>query len=492
MNLQTPCHVRAFTLKATCLALLAAGLLACERAQAQDSPEMTATYGRGVHAYFDNQTNLAEEYFSQVIRTGSTDPRAYYYRAMNRMRNGQQQEAEEDMRIGAAHEASNPGNRHAIGKALERVQGPHRRLLERFRQQARMDRLQQRRQQTRRRYEQLQQREPAVLRREIPVPLEQLVEPSLDLPAQLGTPSASPLPGFAVPAAEGIAPVEAAPTPSPEPDSSPEIDQDDPFTEGPSNDDIFGEPEPRAEPTDQDDPFGGPAEPTEETDPAPMEDDPFGEPEPDQQDEEPAQEEDDPFATTTPSADSQEGSSALFGETAPETGSSTDQLQPSDQVESSQMVGILGRVVGSLFPWRNLEIPSMGPEPGADVQQAGGVEFGPFDEQPEVIQVSTEEPIAEDADSENLFGEAADDSASEPVDDLFGEPTDDPFDVGDTDEEPADDPFDVGDTDEEPADDPFDVGATDEEPAPATEATEDESSESEESEPDFDDPFGEF
>ncbi len=452
MNLQTFCHVQTLTLKAPCLALLAAGLLACENAQAQDSPEMTATYGRGVHAYFDNRTNLAEEYFSQVIRTGSTDPRAYYYRAMNRMRNGQQQEAEEDMRIGAAHEASNPGNRHAIGKALERVQGPHRRLLERFRQQARMDRLQQRRQQTRHRYEQLQQREPTVLRREVSVPLEQLVEPSLDLPAQLGSPSASPVPGFAAPAAEGIAPDEAAPAPSPE------VHQDDPFAERPSNDDIFGEPEPRAEPAEEDDPFG---EPAEETDPAPMEDDLFGESE---TDEEPAQEEDDPFATATPSADSEEGSSALFGETAPETGTSTGQLQPSDQVESSQMVGILGRVVGSLFPWRSLELPSMGPEPGADVQQAGGVEFGPFDEQPEAIQVSTEEPIDGDADREDFFGEAADDSASEPADDLFGEP----------------------------ADDLFDVGATDEEPAPATEAAKDESSESEESEPDFDDPFGEF
>ncbi len=106
----------------------------------------------------------------------------------------------------------------------------------------------------------------------------------------------------------------------------------------------------------------------------------------------------------------------------------------------------------------------MGPEPGADVQQAGGVEFGPFDEQPEAIQVSAEEPIEGDADSEDFFGEAADDSASELADDLFGEP----------------------------ADDPLDVEATDEESAPATEAAQDESSESEESEPDFDDPFGEF
>ena len=438
MNLQTSCHVRTLTLKATCLALLAAGLLACERAQAQNSPEMSATYGRGVHAYFDNRTNLAEEYFSRVIHTGSTDPRVYYYRAMTRMRSGRQQEAEEDMRIGAAHEASNPGNRHAIGKALERVQGPHRRLLERFRQQARMDRLQQRRQQTRRRYEQLQQRESAVLRREMPVPLEQLVEPSLDLPAQLGSPIASPLPGFAAPAAEGIAPAEAAPLPSLE------IDEDDPFAEGPSNDDIFGEPEPHAEPAE--------------------EDDLFGEPEPDKEEEEPVQEEDDLFGAAAPSADFEEGSPALFGETAPETGPSTGQLQPSDQVESSQMVGILGRVVGSLFPWRSLEIPSMGPEPGADVQQAGGVEFAPFDDQPEAIQVSAGEPIEGDADREDFFGESADDSASEPTDDLFGEP----------------------------ADDPFDVGTTDEEPAPATEAAQDESSESEESEPDFDDPFGDF
>ncbi len=107
----------------------------------------------------------------------------------------------------------------------------------------------------------------------------------------------------------------------------------------------------------------------------------------------------------------------------------------------------------------------MGPaEAGAEVQQVGGVEFGPFGEQPEVIQVSASEPIEGNADLEDFFGEAADDSASEPADDLFGEP----------------------------ANDPFDVGATDEEPAPATEAAKDKSSESEESEPDFDDPFGDF
>ena len=119
MNLNIPCPVRTLALKASCQALLAAGLLACQSAQAQSSSELAATYGRGIHAYFDNQTSQAEEYFSRVIQAGTTDPRVYYFRAMTRMRTDRQQEAEEDMRIGAAYEASNPGDRHAIGKALE-------------------------------------------------------------------------------------------------------------------------------------------------------------------------------------------------------------------------------------------------------------------------------------------------------------------------------------------------------------------------------------
>jgi hypothetical protein len=98
----------------------------------------------------------------------------------------------------------------------------------------------------------------------------------------------------------------------------------------------------------------------------------------------------------------------------------------------------------------------MSPEAGTEAQLVEGMEFGPFDEQPEVIQVSAEEPLEGEADLADFFGEATDDSTSEP------------------------------------ADDPFDVGATDEQPAPATDTVQDESSESDKAEPEDDDPFGDF
>ena len=109
----------------------------------QVSTAVTAIYGRGVHAYFAGNSTQAEQYFTQAIQAGTNDPRPYYFRAMLRLHQGRQFEAENDMRIGAGLEARNPGVQHTIGRSLQRVQGPHRRTLEKFRRQARLDRLQQ-------------------------------------------------------------------------------------------------------------------------------------------------------------------------------------------------------------------------------------------------------------------------------------------------------------------------------------------------------------
>jgi|GEM_PF-2739372 len=144
---------------------------------AQSSSALTAVYGRGVHAYFAGNTSLAEQYFTQVIQAGSTDPRPYYFRAVLRLQTGKRFEAENDMRVGAAYEARDPGAKHSIGRALQRVQGPGRRILEKFRRQARLDRLQQGQQQTRQRYEQRNRRTPGLLRRPTQVPLNQTIQP---------------------------------------------------------------------------------------------------------------------------------------------------------------------------------------------------------------------------------------------------------------------------------------------------------------------------
>ena len=127
----------AFTFRTLVVSLSSLVWLMCGSAPAQNSSELSAMYGRGVHAYFANQAAEAEELFSQVINAGSTDPRVYYFRAMARIGCGRQNEAEQDMQMGATFEARDPGNRYAISKALERVQGANRRTLESFRQQAR-------------------------------------------------------------------------------------------------------------------------------------------------------------------------------------------------------------------------------------------------------------------------------------------------------------------------------------------------------------------
>ena len=231
--------------------------------QAQNTSELMATYGRGVHAYFAGDTARAEELFSQVIGAGATDPRVFYFRAMTRLRSGRQHEAEHDMQIGAAFEARNPGVQHQIGRSLQRIQGPHRRTLEKYRRQARLNRIQERQQQTRQRYEQLQQRESKVLRQQAPVPLDQLVEPSLILPGQAGPPPSSDAPPPAATNAPqptlAAPPQPAAPAVEPEEDFDPFEDTGKPgddAMEQPVDDenDIFSEPDQDDEET-EDDPF---------------------------------------------------------------------------------------------------------------------------------------------------------------------------------------------------------------------------------------------
>ena len=103
--------------------LLASGviivtLLPANPTVGQDASELRATYGRGVHAYFAGQVAQAEQLFSQAVEAGSTDPRLYYFRSMARLRLGRQFEAEDDMRVGSALEAQNPGSQGLIGKSL--------------------------------------------------------------------------------------------------------------------------------------------------------------------------------------------------------------------------------------------------------------------------------------------------------------------------------------------------------------------------------------
>jgi tetratricopeptide (TPR) repeat protein len=109
-------------------------------------------YGRGVHAYLAGQDHRAESYLSLAIESNPNDPRPYYFRAMSRLRQGRAGEARQDMQIGAFIEAGDP-HRWAVGTALQRVQGPDRLMLEKYRRRARLDEAMRQEMRMRTRYE---------------------------------------------------------------------------------------------------------------------------------------------------------------------------------------------------------------------------------------------------------------------------------------------------------------------------------------------------
>ena len=284
------------------------------RLMAQESHEVKATYGRGVHAYFRGQVFEAERLLTEAIHAGSKDPRVYYFRSMARMKSGRELEAESDMQIGASLEARNPGYGSSIGISLQRVQGPHRRKLEEYRRQARLDLLNERQMLNRNRYQQLELREPKVLRQEFDVPLEELTSPT------------------------GRAPADPGPTVS-------EGETQGPVLDTPKDEDPFGEAEDSSE-----DPFGPPQQGAGE------EEDPFG-----------AEQGDDPFSS--PSDDDPFTSSSGPSRSQDQSG-----LSQEDKVTAGTMAGVLGRAVGKAMPWSGLELP-MPPTPALGPPAPEG--FGP-------------------------------------------------------------------------------------------------------------------
>jgi hypothetical protein len=156
----------------------AAGLLLCGGASGQ--PPVSATrqdsgqnYSQGVHAYFAGQSARADEYLSQALAADPSDPRAYYFRGLARLRMGRSQDGRLDMQLGSSFEAQQPG-RFAVGQALERVQGADRLLLEKYRRDGQTAEVSVRGQRESVRYERAAVREEAVLHRPGSIALDQI------------------------------------------------------------------------------------------------------------------------------------------------------------------------------------------------------------------------------------------------------------------------------------------------------------------------------
>jgi hypothetical protein len=220
-------------LVAGCAAIVPASLAA------QEPSDLSRLYGQGVNAYFAGRSSEAEAYLSQALALDSEDPRLYYFRALSLLRLGRADEARGDMMVGANIEAQR-SQRFAVGRALERVQGGHRLILEQYRRQARSEAAAasgqiapattapQRQPPAARRLQQASFNDEVALRRRIVIPLDRLLGPGA--PQPLSTDELSQLTRQTI----GSQPVPPQPTGAAVP---PTTASEDPFRDDPSRTD---------------------------------------------------------------------------------------------------------------------------------------------------------------------------------------------------------------------------------------------------------------
>jgi len=146
------------------LALLAGGfvLLSAGPLSAQDAV-LRQMYGSGVHAFFAYDYQQAYADLTAAIDAGSTDPRCYYFRGLTYLQLGRDDEAAMDFEQGARLESQDTNKFYDVSRALERVQGQRRLLIEQYRVEARMEALKREEQRRRQRYGELRAAEQRVL-----------------------------------------------------------------------------------------------------------------------------------------------------------------------------------------------------------------------------------------------------------------------------------------------------------------------------------------
>ena len=200
----------------------------------QDNAILASAYGRGVHAYNSGDFQRSYDELTTAIEAGTHDPRSFYFRGLSALRLGRPEEANADFQAGADAEVAGRGN-WPVGRSLERIQGEPRLVLEKYRRQARMEVLSQRRAAIIRHYSQVEAARPDVQRQKRPDNLPTLATPD--------KPSAPP------------PTKQDAPTPPPQvpdeknaDDPKPAEMADDPFTQDQApeaskkTDDPFGDP----------------------------------------------------------------------------------------------------------------------------------------------------------------------------------------------------------------------------------------------------------
>lgn len=101
-----------------------------------DDDQSIAVFGQGVHCYFDGQLDAAGKLLAEAIAENSVDPRPYYFLGLVHQQMGDAKQASGDFQKGAEVEWSYIGQSFDVDDALERVQGPVRLEIEKFRADA--------------------------------------------------------------------------------------------------------------------------------------------------------------------------------------------------------------------------------------------------------------------------------------------------------------------------------------------------------------------
>lgn len=156
-------------------------------------------YGQGVHKFFARNYVGAFEDFNTAIDNGSDDPRCYYFRGLTYLQLGREDEAKADFEKGSQLEMQAAGKFFNVSKALERIQGRQRMMIEQYRTKARLAVMVELERQRKARYEELRREEARVLDQSAP---------------PVGIPEATPAPA---PAAQPAAPAQPMQPPAAEP-----------------------------------------------------------------------------------------------------------------------------------------------------------------------------------------------------------------------------------------------------------------------------------
>lgn len=193
---------------------------------AAQEPVHLSPYQAGAGAYFAGRMDQAEKHLTQAIEESPDDPRAYYLRGLNRLRENDLRGAQADLTKGSELEARMGSSSPLVDQSLAGVQGSARLTLERVRRAAReLAEVQARQQAVAMAKQQREARERAVLRTDYSLPMEALasrlsVDQARQVAAKGGTPASAPVaaaPKFADPFADddGNEPSTFTATPAP-------------------------------------------------------------------------------------------------------------------------------------------------------------------------------------------------------------------------------------------------------------------------------------